>query len=192
MLFRRTWFSVTVFPDLSSMEEPLIHFFTFRWTRICEKFTGQKKLIAGSCSVATGWGSSVTIWNEHKVQLNITWNMNRPKQNKQTVGSTWRLVQYCQLPDKNSRYIMEYLELFKVFQYFYYFFHYFLQKPRLETLLYELPDDMVQDRSCKHCGNGYDAPCGCHAVPLLISPAVQDARWRWMNMCTKIESEHNV
>jgi len=46
-------------------------------------------------------------------------------------------------------------------------------KPGWETLLYELPDDMVQDRSCKHCGTGYDAPCGCHAMPLLISPRCQ-------------------
>ena len=43
---------------------------------------------------------------------------------------------------------MEYLEFFMVFQYFYYFFHYLLQKPSWKTLLYELPDDTVQDSSC--------------------------------------------
>jgi hypothetical protein len=29
--------------------------------------------------------------------------MNRPKQNKEAGDSAWRLFQYCELPDKNSR-----------------------------------------------------------------------------------------
>jgi hypothetical protein len=57
-----------------------------------------------------------------------------------------------------------------VFQTFYYLVHW-------KTLLYDIPDEMVQvtilGRECS--GVGYDAPCECHAMPLLISPAVQDA-----------------
>jgi hypothetical protein len=34
------------------------------------------------------------------IQLNITLNTNLSKQNKEAVGSTRRLLQYCQLPDK--------------------------------------------------------------------------------------------
>jgi len=29
--------------------------------------------------------------------------MSRPKQNKEARDSAWRLIQYCELPDKNSR-----------------------------------------------------------------------------------------
>jgi hypothetical protein len=41
--------------------------------------------------------------NTDTIELNITLNTNWPKQNKEAVGSARRLLQYCQLPDKNSR-----------------------------------------------------------------------------------------
>jgi hypothetical protein len=52
-------------------------------------------------SVATG---AAALWqyetNTDTIQLNITSNTNWPKQNKETVGSARRLLQYSQLPDK--------------------------------------------------------------------------------------------
>ena len=83
MLLRCIWFSFTVFPNLSSIEEPLIHFLTSQWTPTYKKFTGQKKLIAGSCSVANGWGSSVTIWNKQRqstTQYNLKYELTKTKQ----------------------------------------------------------------------------------------------------------------
>jgi len=101
--------------------------------------------------------------------------MNLPKQNKHTVGGTWRLLQYSQMPDKNSRYIMEYLEFFMVFQYFYYISiiscrnliakHCFMNF--LMIWLKTEVASIVEMNKMLHV---------CHAVPLLISPAVQDAR----------------
>jgi hypothetical protein len=123
------------------------------------------------------WGShSVTTQNrqrhsttKYKLKEKLT------KTKKQVVGSTQRLFQHCQLPQKNSRHFMEYLEFFMVFQTFCYLVHW-------KTLLYVLPDDTVQVTGlCTQCsGVGYDAAWECHAMPLLVSPHIQHGKHDWM------------
>ena len=48
-------------------------------------------------------GGSVTIRNTDTTQLNITLTTNWPKIKKEAAGRERRLLQCCQLPDKNSR-----------------------------------------------------------------------------------------
>jgi hypothetical protein len=102
-------------------------------------FTSQKKLIAGSAIQLLlnycqenlfgtwpfcrhRWGGTVTIWNEHRhntTKYNLEYELTKTKQNKEAVGSARRLLQYCQLPDKNSldisRDIWNFSRYFKIF-----------------------------------------------------------------------------
>jgi len=58
--------------------------------------------------------------------------MSRPKQNKEARDSAWRLIQYCELPDKNSRDNSRDIWIFFFLQYFgnsFYLFHDFSQNP---------------------------------------------------------------
>jgi len=68
------------------------------------------------------------------IQPNITLNINSPKQNEETGGSTWRLLQYCHLLDKYSCHIsVDIWNFLQHFNIFIYFFHNFLWNPQLRS-----------------------------------------------------------
>jgi len=108
-----------------SMEEPPVRIFLYP-----EKTLPMKRS-TGNLFVVF---SEADLWKyvTDTIRLNITLNINGPKQNEETVGSTRRLLQYCHLPDKYSCHISVDIKNFsRYFNIFTYFFHNFLRNPQL-------------------------------------------------------------